>query len=167
MPAHRSFDSPADAELRAEGPSFDLASETFRCAPVPPAGVINDMIASMGVAPDGTVRFSQVNLIGFVQGILARRLWEWHEDVDRAEGDDLLARSGEWVIVDDRDRFDVLLHDDERPVRVETLAQIVVWLVSEYTGRPTTPPGPSGRGRSNGAATSAVGSSSPVSDGSR
>ena len=38
-------------------------------------------------------------------------------------------------------RFDALLNDKKKIVKVETLADITGWLVTEYTDRPETQPG--------------------------
>jgi hypothetical protein len=38
------------------------------------------------------------------------------------------------------ERFQVLLHDDERIVEVEDMAEIVGWLMEEYTNRPEGQP---------------------------
>jgi len=51
------------------------------------------------------------------------------------------------LIEGDSDRFKALLEDPEKVVTVETLAEIVGWLVEQYTARPTQQPGPSSSGQ--------------------
>ncbi len=45
------------------------------------------------------------------------------------------------------DRFEALANDPESVIEMETLAEIIGWLIEEYTGRPTVPPSSSGDGR--------------------
>lgn len=47
----------------------------------------------------------------------------------------------------DKDRFFELLDNPEKVVPVETLAEIVAWLVEEYSGRPTQGPEDSPNGQ--------------------
>jgi len=44
-------------------------------------------------------------------------------------------------------RFDSLLHDKEKIVRVETLSEIVAWLIGEYSDRPNQQPEDSSTGQ--------------------
>ena len=44
-------------------------------------------------------------------------------------------------------RFDVLLHDKEKIVAVETLGEITAWLISEYSDRPEEQPENSSAGQ--------------------
>ena len=44
-------------------------------------------------------------------------------------------------------RFDTLLHDKEKIVHVETLSEIVGWLISEYSDRPEEQPENSSTGQ--------------------
>lgn len=50
----------------------------------------------------------------------------------------------------DADRFQTMLNDPEVIVQVETLGEIVGWLVEQYTARPTKARSRSSSGRSNG-----------------
>jgi hypothetical protein len=47
----------------------------------------------------------------------------------------------------DRERFRNLLEDPDKIVSVETLGEIVGWLVEQYTARPTKQPEPSSSGQ--------------------
>ncbi len=44
-------------------------------------------------------------------------------------------------------RFDALLHDKEKIVHVETLSEIVAWLIEEYSSRPNSQPEDSSTGQ--------------------
>lgn len=44
-------------------------------------------------------------------------------------------------------RFNELLHDKEKIVRVETLSEIVAWLIGEYSDRPNQQPEDSSTGQ--------------------
>lgn len=154
-PAHRSFALPSEDELRSEGPSFDLAGENFRCVPIAPAGLLAEMVAAVGTDRMGNQVFHSVDLNRFVLGVIATELWEPPGDAVEGEPEP----EGQWVTVDDRERFQEFLFDQERPVAVAVLSDIVIWLVNEYTGRPTEAPARSVRGRSRDGATSGVASS--------
>lgn len=45
------------------------------------------------------------------------------------------------------EKFNALLADPDKIVTVDTLTEIVSWLVEEYTGRPTQQPEPSSTGQ--------------------
>ena len=46
-----------------------------------------------------------------------------------------------------KEPFFALLEDPDKIVTVETLSEIIAWLVEEYTGRPTQQPEPSSSGQ--------------------
>lgn len=45
------------------------------------------------------------------------------------------------LVAESKVRFDALLEDPERIVTVETLGEIIGWLLEEYSGRPNTQSG--------------------------
>jgi hypothetical protein len=47
---------------------------------------------------------------------------------------------GHVLVKESLDRFEVLLHHQEKIVQVETLSEIVAWLISEYSDRPNPLP---------------------------
>ena len=51
------------------------------------------------------------------------------------------------VIPADRERFKTMLESEEYIVPMDTLTQIMDWMVEEYTGRPTEQPSPSESGQ--------------------
>ena len=51
------------------------------------------------------------------------------------------------LLPDSLERFNTLLADPDKIVTVDTLTEIVSWLVEEYTGRPTQQPEPSSTGQ--------------------
>lgn len=60
----------------------------------------------------------------------------------------------------DAEAFQLLIHDKDTIVPLETLGHIVEWLTEQYSDRPTTPPSSSPAGSPPTAATSEGGSSS-------
>tara|TARA_B110000503_G_scaffold126803_1_gene195822 strand:- start:10509 stop:10859 length:351 start_codon:yes stop_codon:yes gene_type:complete len=51
------------------------------------------------------------------------------------------------LIEESAKRFDTLLHDQEKIVHVETLSEIVAWLMTEYSSRPNQLPEDSSAGQ--------------------
>lgn len=82
------------------------------------------------VYPNDAIRRALVLLI-------AQELWV-PSDV-QVEGE---PEAGEWVEVDDRERFINLLNSPRVEVETQTLGEIVWDLVEELTGNPTTAPRP-------------------------
>lgn len=66
---------------------------------------------------------------------------------------------GQALTEDDAERFDALIKDPERIVEIETLGEIVGWLVEQYTTRPTKARSRSASGRSSAGPTSTATSS--------
>jgi hypothetical protein len=67
--------------------------------------------------------------------------------VSRSQSDDPVVAAGvvtdffNKVLTDESlERFDALIVDKERIVTMETLSDIVAWLIEEYTGRPNQQP---------------------------
>jgi hypothetical protein len=111
-------------------------AETFTCVPEAPAGVLDDLVASMGIDGDGNQRFNNVSLLRFIRGVLV-------------EGD--------------VGRFERLVRDKARVVPLETLGEIMLWLAEELTGRPTSRRSVSPDGPPPTTSTSPAVSPSPVS----
>lgn len=95
-------------------------AESFTCVPVAPAGVLDDMAASVVVDGQGRMTWNQVSLLRFLRGVL---------------------------LDDDAERLDRLVHDKDRVVELQTLGEITLWLAEELVGPPTTRPSSSGAGR--------------------
>lgn len=56
---------------------------------------------------------------------------------DPAKAAQTMTKFFKTVLLDESfDRFDALLHDKEKIVPVETLAEITTWLIEEYADRP-------------------------------
>lgn len=86
-------------------------SETFTCVPQAPGGMIDDMTGTLVRDPaTGGRRYEPTTVIRFVREV---------------------------VIDDDLDRFEALIHDTKRVVSVTTLIDIALWLIEEYSGRPS------------------------------
>lgn len=57
----------------------------------------------------------------------------------------------QWVQADDGARMDAIIRSDRVSVRIETLGEIVMWLLEETTGHPTGGSGPSSAGPTDSA----------------
>ena len=90
--------------------SFKIHSEEFHCVPRIQGQVLLDLIASTG---DNSAQNSAGVMNMFFKNVL--------QDESYA-------------------RFDALTRDKNRIVEVETLAEIVTWLMEEYGDRPPTQP---------------------------
>lgn len=121
---HRSFT--VDTEAREEGPSFDLAGESFQCIPAAPADALNQFLMAVSIGPDGEQVFHAPNLIRFMEAVLIDQRWEAD---DEGEG---------WVDADDVARFRALCRSKTTIVTIENLGEVVIWLVETYTGRRPT-----------------------------
>lgn len=91
--------------------SFKLHGEEFHCSPVIQGKFLLDLVASSGEDDDGSNS--------------ARMISSFFEHV---------------LLPESQERFDALLKDTDRIVPVETLSEIVGWLMSEYTNRPNQQP---------------------------
>lgn len=125
-PLSRTFGASPDTEAEVkEGPEFTLQgpgwSETFRCLPVAPAGVLAAMVSGVSTDARGNISFNSLQIQAFVEGVLIE------EDAEGKPADDVV-------------RFQRLMYDKKRQVKIEHLAEAVKWLTEFYTGRPTTPP---------------------------
>lgn len=89
--------------------TFDILDEEFEARPALPGAVILDFIASSGGGDEGGGEVAK-KLLGFFERALTP---ESHE------------------------RFAVLINDPDKAVDLETLSEIVGWLIEEYTSRPT------------------------------
>lgn len=134
---HRNFVTEDDDEL-GEGPTFTLGGkhrvtkepweEEFACVPVAPAGALADLTASVGLDKKGNTVMREFDMLRFFEGVMVPEDWK---------------------------RFDALVHDQDRIVKIDTLADVMTWLTEELSGVPTTPrstsqAGPRRTGRTSG-----------------
>jgi hypothetical protein len=91
--------------------SFSLYGESFSCRPAVPGKVLLDLVAKSSDDENPGKAAGVVN--DFFNVVLTPESFE---------------------------RFDKLTSDPERIVQVDTLAEIVSWLVEQYSDRPTTRP---------------------------
>jgi len=124
MPAHKSFDVPEAPEV---GPTFDLAGETFRCKGRAPAAVLNRYASATRISSDGTQVTQAPDIIAFVEGVLLTEEW--------VDGDD--GEEGSWEPTDELTRWRALVADPRKQVPLAVIGEIVLWLGTEYTARPT------------------------------
>lgn len=96
--------------------TFELDGEAFTAKPAIPGALLLDFIADADSDDGG--RAAQA-LIDFVTNV---------------------------IVPDDRERFTQLVRDEERIVEIETLAEVVEFLVEEYASRPTESPADSSVG---------------------
>lgn len=90
--------------------SFELYDETFECYPAVPGKVLLSLAAT-SAADDGAAAAKTITT--FFEKVLKPESFE---------------------------RFDKLAGDPERVVTVETLSEIVAWLMENYAERPTQEP---------------------------
>jgi len=83
------------------------------------------------VYPDGQIRRALLLLI-------ADELWV----EDETQADDAVELTGQWVPVDDRDRFVMLLNSPRWEVETQDLGELVWDLIEQLTANPTTAPKP-------------------------
>lgn len=98
-------------KIDAEPLSFKLHDEEFNCLPVVQGKVLLDLVAESNV--DDPVKSAGI-IDKFFAAVLTDESYA---------------------------RFEDLLHDKNRIVTVDTLADITGWLVEEYTNRPEGQPG--------------------------
>lgn len=138
MATFRNFDTEFPMEERKDsGPTFELGGEHFTCVPVAPAGSVNDLVSGIQSDGGGNEIYSIPNLVSFMTQVLREREWVSPSDAQYEGG----ALVGEWVPRDDVTRFRRLIYDKDRPIKVEVLGALVIWLAEQLTLRPTTPSG--------------------------
>jgi len=108
---HKSFDV-VDID-DAEPLSFDLGGEEFFCYPEVQGKTILDIMRVAAEGDDETRGAAMaVSVLDFFQKVMPPEEYE---------------------------RFEKLMKDPKRIVRMETLSDIMGWLIEEYTDRPTEP----------------------------
>lgn len=90
----------------------EVWEEAFTCVPVAPAGVLDDLAASVTTDGKGNQIFNAPSLLNFMRGVLV------DADVPRMEA---------------------LAHDKRRLLELQTLGELVMWLSEQLLGRPSTP----------------------------
>lgn len=79
--------------------------------------------------------------IATIQGKTLMNLVSRSQSEDPAEAMAVVETFFSKILVDESlERFNALLEDKERIVDMETLGEIIAWLVEEYTGRPNQQP---------------------------
>lgn len=120
MAATRNFDNELQT-IPDEGPTFTLGKEEFHCLPMPPA----EVMARVGAA--------NINVAEWIEDVLVREVLASHP----VGADDGVATV--WEPTDDIDRWRALMADPKRPIPVQNVADIVMWLYKEYAGNRPTP----------------------------
>jgi len=90
--------------------TFTLEGETFTCLPDPPGAVLTDFLGDASSDQPGR---SAPALVNFITAVMVE------EDVER---------------------FLAHVHSKEVVIEIETLGEIVTWLIEEYADRPTARP---------------------------
>lgn len=76
-----------------------------------------------------------------IQGKVLMDLVSKSQSEDPVEAMNVVSTFFEKVLVDESlERFNALLEDKERIVAMETLGEIISWLIEEYSGRPNQQP---------------------------
>lgn len=103
-------------------PESEPWEETFTVLPDLPPGALADLSAGATVNSEGDVVWQRLSVLRFVRSVL---------------------------IPEDEGRWDVLMRDKRRPVRLDVLGQVMFHITAEKSGRPTGPP-PGSDGGSQG-----------------
>lgn len=93
----------------------DRWEEVFTCLVTPPAGVLDDLIASTGGnTAGGITSWEKASILRFLRGV---------------------------VVPEDEKRLDAVLRDKAKPIDLQKhLGPLVLWLAETLGGFPTTPP---------------------------
>lgn len=94
--------------------TFDLGGEEFTCYPEVQGKMILDIIKTAASEPDAEQR-------GMMMAVGVLDFFEKVMDVSEYE------------------RFNKLMEDPKRIVKMDTLSEIMSWLIEQYTDRPTQP----------------------------
>lgn len=109
---HKSFDVISLDE--AEPLTFDLGGEEFTCYPEVQGKMILDVMRSAAEADEESRgMLMAVSVLDFFKKVMPPEEYE---------------------------RFEKLMEDPKRIVPMDTLSDIMGWLIEEYTNRPTQPP---------------------------
>ena len=113
--------------------TFQLYGKTFRCQPAMQGRQLIEFIAQSSVEDPSSS---------------ARAVLQFFDNA---------------IVEADHDQFNEMTHSSETVVPMETLTEVMDWLVEQYTGRPTEPPSPSPVGdTTTGTTFAGVPSSPPV-----
>lgn len=108
--AHKDFTDTDEEPIEVPAaPTFALNGHEFKCLPVIPGGALSDIFWVMQ-SKDITARAA--GICRFISQVMP----------DEAA-----------------DEFDLLIHDKTTIVRMSKLLEISIWLIEEYTSRPSTP----------------------------
>lgn len=139
---HRNFDDDQQ-DLPAEGPTFTLGGEEFRCVPLPAGGTLTRLAAAVSRDERGRQVYNLPDMNLFIEDCLIEEVTTVTSAVPaRSEGDIEIPGVPEQVIVEDADdieRWRALMADKKRPIHVKQIAEVVMWLSETYNDRPTKP----------------------------
>lgn len=146
-PAYRNFDDEPDPSATAEGPVFDLGGETFHCVPTPPADTFYLLQRAAVNAKGQPLNVTSPDVLHFLEEVICEEMLiddpaqngDGPTEEEIAAGAEPPARVQVWAKVDDLDRWHALLQRKRNPPHADKLLTVCLWLISEYTGRPTTP----------------------------
>ncbi len=109
MTRFKDFGSPITDENSGDPITFKLYGETFTALPEVQGTVLLDIV---GKSASDDVAISSGVVLTFFEDVLEEESWV---------------------------RFDALLHDKKRIVKMEKLGEIVGWLIEQYSSRPEEP----------------------------
>lgn len=143
--ARKSFEVDGDPAL-TQPEEFDIVGstssgerfvETFSTVLELPLGVVDDVAMSVEIS-DGKVRYSRTAVLALIRAGITEK---------------------------DRERWDALLRDPDRIVKLDSLVPVMRWLIELTSGRPTGPPSNSdggSQGTSNGSVDTSSQKDTPV-----
>lgn len=141
--SHRNFDEDMPRQ-DDEGPSFKLGDEEFHCMACPPGGVLPRVMSAARFDDRGRRVFNAPDIAMFIEDVLCDEMLVPQAPADTVDGTGAEVALVEGVMVlqpvDDVERWKALMEDKKRPIPIERLGDIMLWLIEYYTDRPTAPP---------------------------
>lgn len=110
IPAVPEVTGPKGKVLQEGKPEVVAWSETFHVLPDPPAGALDSFVKGMRVDGQGRQVYDRVSMCGFIRDCL---------------------------VPADEARWDALMGDKNRLLRIEVVAEVAGWIAGTVTNRPS------------------------------
>lgn len=123
----KSFESKPQSEEFRKPIEFVLQGETFVFSPVKPSTQLIRLFTIKGKSQDAEIERAGSMLDWLAAGLDREYYKAWQKDQD------LVASEGsQWKKLLD------MLGDPDNPLELETVTEVITWLMGEVAGRPTT-----------------------------
>lgn len=141
---YRDFDEGAPDLDAVDGPVFVLGGEEFHCLPAAPGGAMLRLVNAIGKDARGRTVYNLPDIDAFIREVLIEDRLVPAKLPPAAEGEEgepsgTQVDSGVMVTepADDVERWEKLMNDKKRPLHIQQLGDLLLWLQGEYTSRPT------------------------------